>query len=145
HDTAEEETINQNQSVEQSNNRPKANEATEEKKQAEAPVEEKLDIRSSVAEAMKNRQDATSIQTIAPQKKLLQNKPTIAKTMQSVSQITKQQSPMTPPSRIAPAFAKATAGRPIAMTKKTPSLAQLTQGVLNYVKDEGQYAVSMIG
>lgn len=136
HDTAEEETIDQNQSVEQSNNRPKANEATEEKRQAEAPVEEKLDITSSVAEAMKNRQDATSIQTIAPQKKLLQNKPTIAKTMQSVSQITKQQSPMTPPSRT---------GKPIAMTKKTPSLAQLTQGVLNYVKDEGQYAVSMIG
>jgi hypothetical protein len=156
HDTVDEETIDQNESVEQSNNQQSARETTQGKKQTEEPVEEKLDINSSVAKAMENKQDATSIQTIAPQQEFLQNKTALTKTMQNPLKTTRQQSHSTPPSRtglsavaspVLRSFSEggAKAGKPIAMTKKTPSLAQLTQGVLNYVKDEGQYAVSMIG
>ena len=155
-DSTDDTTIDHNQSIEQSNNQAEAHKTAQEKKQAEAPVQEKLDITSSITKTIENKQDSTSFETIRqasnfakasldtsldrssdkqgeqkenkPENKQPQNNPLPAKTVQKTV--------TTIPSRV---------GKPIEMTKQIPSLAQLTQGVLNYVKDEGQYAVSMVG
>jgi hypothetical protein len=44
-----------------------------------------------------------------------------------------------------PSFAKATAGRPLSAPKPPLTLAQLSQGFLNHVKDEGKHAIHMLG
>lgn len=126
--TLNEQSTDNTQSTEQLENQPEIDKNSQEK----APVKEKLDITSSVTKTINDKQDATSLQAI-------RQTPISTKTLPARHSERERNNPNSG------RFTQTSSGKPITMTKKTPSLAQLTQGVLNYVKDEGQYAVSMIG
>ena len=132
--TTHEQAVQDTQSTDQLESKPETDEITQEKNQKteDVPVEEKLDITSSVTKTLDDRHSATSLQTI-------RQTPLSTKTSPTRHSEKERNNPNNG------RFIQTSSGKPIAMTKKTPSLAQLTQGVLNYVKDEGQYAVSMIG